>query len=79
MSNSPRLSEIYPCGRLTRRRFVHQLGGGFMGLALGGVWAEAGETPFAAGGLDHAAKAKSVIFFVHVRRGQSYRHVRSEG
>lgn len=33
-----------------------------MGLALGGLWAEAGETPDAEIGPNHVAKAKSVIF-----------------
>ena len=28
-----------------RRRFLFRAGGGFLGLALGGVWAEAGEIP----------------------------------
>jgi hypothetical protein len=40
MSGSPKPSAIYPCGRLARRDFIHQIGGGFLGLALGGVWAE---------------------------------------
>ena len=60
MSDSPGASEIYPCGRFSRRNFIHQLGGGFLGLALGGVWAEAGEIHNAAP--HHVAKAKSVIF-----------------
>jgi len=55
-------SEIYPCGRFARRDFIHQIGGGFLGLALGGVWAEAGEIEGAGIGPHHAAKAKSVIF-----------------
>jgi Protein of unknown function (DUF1501) len=62
MSDSARTSEIYPCGRLARRDFIHQIGGGFLGLALGGVWAEAGEMQDLAVGPHHAAKAKSVIF-----------------
>jgi hypothetical protein len=41
MSNSPGAAAIYPCGRLARRDFIHQIGGGFLGLALGAVWAVA--------------------------------------
>jgi len=52
-------SELYPCGRYTRRRFIHQIGGGFFGLALGGVFSEAQEIPKAIIG---QPKAKSVIF-----------------
>ncbi len=55
-------SGIYPCGRIARRHFIHQLGGGFLGLALGGLWAEAGEIKSAASVPDRVAKAKSVIF-----------------
>ncbi|HEV8059893.1 MAG TPA: DUF1501 domain-containing protein [Gemmataceae bacterium] len=58
MSNS----SLYPCGRITRRRFLHQAGGGFFGAALGGVWAETGEIPNALLGPHFPAKAKSVIF-----------------
>lgn len=62
MSGDPLLSKLYPCGRMARRRFIHQLGGGFLGLALGGIWAEAGESPRPAGLPDRPPKAKSVIF-----------------
>src|SRR4051812_9672565 len=62
MSNSPGASAIYPCGRLARRDFIHQIGGGFLGLALGAVWAEAGEIKSTVIGPHHAAKARSVIF-----------------
>ena len=62
MSNSAKSSDIYPCGRLVRRDFIHQIGGGFLGLALGGLWAEAGEIQDAIVGPHHVAKAKSVIF-----------------
>jgi hypothetical protein len=55
-------STLYPCGRVSRRQFVHQAGGGFLGLALGGLWAEAGELPHAAAEPHFPAKAKSVIF-----------------
>ncbi len=56
------ISNLYPCGRITRRRFLHQAGGGFFGAALGGVWAEAGEIPNALLGPHVSPKAKSVIF-----------------
>lgn len=62
MSDSPMLSKIYPCGRIARRDFIHQLGGGFLGLALGGLWTEAEEIPSAGAVPDHIAKARSVIF-----------------
>jgi hypothetical protein len=49
---------LYPCNRITRRQFLPRAGGGFLGVALGGLWAEAGEIPAA----KLPAKAKSVIF-----------------
>ena len=62
MSGNSSTSRIYPCGRIARRDFIHQIGGGFLGLALGGLWAEAGEIKEVAIGPHHVAKAKSVIF-----------------
>jgi hypothetical protein len=58
------LSDIYPCGRLARRSFLHQAGGGFLGLALGALWAEAGEAGGAAAAPERhlPAKARSVIY-----------------
>jgi hypothetical protein len=55
-------SPAYPCGRDSRRGFIQQLGGGFFGLALGGVWAEAEEIRRAVPVPDRVARAKSVIF-----------------
>lgn len=52
----------FPCGRIARRRFLHQLGGGFFGLALGGMWAEAEEMGASVAGPHFPARAKSVIF-----------------
>src|SRR5262245_19149645 len=46
--------DLYPCGRIARRRFLFQAGGGFFGAALGALWS--GEKP------RFEAKAKSVIF-----------------
>ena len=62
MSGRPHNSVTYPCGRYSRRGFLQQLGGGFFGLALGGLWAEAGEIRSVAPNPDRVAKAKSVIF-----------------
>jgi hypothetical protein len=61
MSVNAQASVLYPCGRLARRDFIHQIGGGFLGLALGGIWAEASEKREIVGP-HHTAKAKSVIF-----------------
>ena len=55
-------SSLYPCGRISRRRLLHQAGGGFFGLAMGALWAQAGEIRGATLGPDFAARAKSVIF-----------------
>src|SRR5580704_11369990 len=52
----------YPCGRISRRRFIHHAAGGFLGVALSALCAEAGELPNAILGPHHKAKAKSVIF-----------------
>lgn len=62
MSGNGSCSDLYPCGRIARRDFIHQIGGGFLGLALGGLWAEAGEFKEVVPGPHHAARAKSVIF-----------------
>jgi hypothetical protein len=55
---------LYPCGRISRRRFLHQAGGGFFGVAMGALWAQAGEIQNASlSTLPHfAPRAKSVIF-----------------
>src|SRR5947209_5093524 len=34
---------IYPCGRISRRRFLFQAGAGFVGTASGELWAEEGK------------------------------------
>ena len=46
----------------SRRHFLHQAGGGFLGVALGGMWAEGGEIKNALLAPDSTPKAKSVIF-----------------
>src|SRR5712691_4138707 len=55
-------SNLYPCGRIARRRFLFQAGGGFFGAALGALWSEEGKIQNAALGPHFAPKAKSVIF-----------------
>ena len=55
-------NRIFPCGRISRRSFLHQAGGGFFGVAMGGVWAEAGAIPDARLRASVAPKANSVIF-----------------
>src|SRR5579871_123839 len=56
------LKSLYPCGRVTRRAFLWQAGGGFFGAAMGGVLAQEGQIPNAMLGPHFTAKAKSVIF-----------------
>jgi uncharacterized protein DUF1501 len=56
------LKSLYPCGRISRRRFLHQAGGGFFGVAMGALWAQAGELKQVAPTPNFAARAKSVIF-----------------
>jgi len=56
---------LYPCGRISRRGLLHRTAGGFLGAALGAMWAEAGELPaalLAPSRPRFPAKAKSVIF-----------------
>src|ERR1017187_9693648 len=48
----------YPCNRVSRRRFIHEAGGGFLGVALGALLAKAGEPRISA----RQPRAKSVIF-----------------
>ncbi len=53
---------LYPCGRIARRRLLFQAGGGFFGAALGALWSEEGKIQNAALGPHFTPKAKSVIF-----------------
>ncbi len=55
-------TSLYPCGRISRRGFLHQAGGGFLGVALGSLSAQAGEIRHALLGPHLQPKAKSVIF-----------------
>jgi hypothetical protein len=57
-----RSNSVYPCGRISRRGFIHRTGGGFLGLALGSLWAEAGEISNASLEPHFRPRAKSVIF-----------------
>ncbi|HKD09916.1 MAG TPA: DUF1501 domain-containing protein [Bryobacteraceae bacterium] len=57
-----RLKDIYPCGRVDRRRFLFQAGGGFFGAALGAMWADDGKLKDPMMGPHFPPKAKSVIF-----------------
>ena len=60
--NKSDFNNPFPCGRISRRRFLHQAGGGFMGVALGALWAEAGELPEVPLAPQFPARAKTVIF-----------------
>src|SRR4051812_32808224 len=59
-------STLYPCGRLSRRGFLHRAGGGFLGVALGAMWARAGQIEGASlapsSGPHFGPRARSVIF-----------------
>src|SRR5215472_725001 len=57
-----RLKDMYPCGRIERRRFLFQAGGGFFGAALGAMWADDGKLKDPMMGPHFPPKAKSVIF-----------------
>src|SRR6478609_5698411 len=55
------LSSIYPCGRISRRRFGFQAAAGFLGTALNSLWAQDGKM-MQDPRLPGAPKAKSVIY-----------------
>src|SRR5882672_1215339 len=55
------LRDLYPCGKIARRRFLHQAAAGFMGSALRSLWADTGQMMQDAR-LPGTPKAKSVIF-----------------
>src|SRR6266536_1539489 len=58
MSNS----NVFPCGRLSRRHFFHQAGGALLGGAMGSLWAADGKIEDARLAPHFEPKAKSVIF-----------------
>jgi len=55
---------MIPHSPISRRELLHQAAGGFLGVALGGVLAQAGEIPNLTlnGGTHFAPRAKSVIY-----------------
>ncbi len=53
---------VYPCGRISRRKFLFQAGVGFFGTAMGALWAEEGKLKNPLLVPHFAARAKSVIF-----------------
>ncbi|HWC95497.1 MAG TPA: DUF1501 domain-containing protein [Candidatus Sulfopaludibacter sp.] len=55
------LHSLYPCGRIARRRFLHQAAAGFLGSALSTMWADDGKLMQDAR-LPGQPAAKSVIF-----------------
>jgi hypothetical protein len=54
------LSDIYPCGRIARRGFLLQSAAGFLGSALGSLWADDNQLSDAR--LPGTPRAKSVIY-----------------
>ena len=57
---SGNLKDIYPCGRIARRSFLRQSAAGFLGSALGSLWADDGQLRDAH--LPGTPRAKSVIY-----------------
>src|SRR6202161_1284584 len=55
-------NNAYPCGRIARRRFMCEAAGGFLGVALGSLWAQDGKLKDPISGPHFPPKAKSVIF-----------------
>jgi hypothetical protein len=54
------LSKLYPCGRVDRRRFLYQTAAGFLGSAIGSLWADEG--PMKSARMPGEPRAKSVIY-----------------
>jgi len=55
-------NSIYPCGRIARRKFLFQAGVGFVGTALGALWAEEGKIQETRLLPHRPPRARSVIF-----------------
>ena len=53
---------IYPCGQVSRRKFLFQMGVGFFGTAMGALWADEGKIKEARLLPQFPARANSVIF-----------------
>ena len=74
-------TNLYPCGRVSRRGFLHQAGGGFLGAGAG---RRCGPRPANSPGrrtLRAAFHAPGEVGHlpVHVRRRQPHRHLRPQG
>jgi hypothetical protein len=52
--------QLYPCGRIARRRFLFGMANGFLGSAIGGLWAADARMPEAM--LAGKPRAKAVIY-----------------
>jgi hypothetical protein len=57
---SGNLRDIYPCGRIARRGFLRHAAAGFLGTAIGSLWAD--ENQLADARLPGTPRAKSVIY-----------------
>ena len=53
---------LYPCGRISRRHFFFQSGAGFLGAAMGALWAEDGKLKNPRPIRHAPARARAVIF-----------------
>ena len=53
---------LYPCGRISRRHFFFQSGAGFLGAAMGALWAEDGKLKNPRPIRHSPARARAVIF-----------------
>jgi hypothetical protein len=56
------LRKIYPCGKVNRRKFLYEAGGGFFGVAMGAMFAADGKLQDPIMGPHMPVKAKPVIF-----------------
>src|ERR1041384_2160050 len=54
------LRNVYPCGRIERRRFLLKSAAGFLGTVVGSLWADDGQLPDTR--LSGSPRAKSVIY-----------------
>src|SRR5215210_4737289 len=55
-------TDLYPCGRLSRRHFLHHAGGALLGGAMGSLWAAEGNIADARLAATAEPRVKSVIF-----------------
>ena len=54
------MNKLFPCGRINRRQLISSIANGFVGSAIGGLWAADGRMPSAL--LPGSPRAKSVIY-----------------